>query len=179
MGGIPAFGGGGGGVGRGGSMGMPDFSALSQLMHRSQGERPSGITLHDPLPAGAGPDRVRAAIRNALSAKGITDPAARARWEAGMMTVVSREDAKFDPDATNLSDSNARRGDPSRGYFQFTGETFRAHHEPGTANDPRDGEAAAAAFINYARTRYGVAWDGSNLAHNIQQADPTRPPRGY
>ena len=95
-----------------------------------------------------------------------------------MMTVVARE-SNFNPNAVNRSDVNAQRGDPSSGSFQFTGATFRAHHEPGTSNDPRDEEAAAAAFINYAHSRYGVAWDGSNLARNIQQADPTRPPHGY
>jgi SLT domain-containing protein len=27
--------------------------------------------------------------------------------------------------------------------------------------------------------RYGVSSDGSNLAPLVQQADPSRPPRGY
>ncbi|CAM5673292.1 transglycosylase SLT domain-containing protein [Mycolicibacterium aubagnense] len=182
MGGMP-MGMPGGGIGMPslGGMTRPDLSALTSLMRPRKGERPeprSGLTMHEPLPSGPGPERVRAAIRNALTAKGITDPAARARWEAGMMTVVSRE-SNFNPNAVNRSDSNAQRGDPSSGSFQFTGATFRAHHEPGTSNDPRDEQAAAAAFINYARSRYGVAWDGSNLARNIQQADPTRPPHGY
>ena len=84
MGGMP-MGMPGGGIGMpslGGGMTRPDLSALTSLMRPRKGERrqpSSGLTMHEPLPAGPGPERVRAAIRNALTAKGITDPAARAR----------------------------------------------------------------------------------------------------
>jgi hypothetical protein len=127
--------------------------------------------------SGEGATNVRRAIRAALDVKGVTNPVARARWEAGMMLVVDRE-SDF-RNVVNLGDFNARAGNPSGGPFQFTRTTFTAYHEPGTPTNFRDTFAQACAFINYARAHYGVAADGSDLAVRIQQADPWRPPRGY
>jgi len=39
--------------------------------------------------------------------------------------------------------------------------------------------ANIAASMKYVMDRYGVSPDGSNLAANVQQADPNRPPQGY
>lgn len=110
-----------------------------------------------------------AAIRKALDIKGIHDPAARARWERGMDTVAKRE-ATYNKDAQN---------GPAVGEFQFHPDTFDAYHEPGTAHSRHDRVAEACAFINYVHHRYGVRMDGLNLAANVQQADPSRPPKGY
>lgn len=130
-----------------------------------------------PVPGG---DRgaTLSAIRTALDIKGIHDPVARARWERGMDTVAKRE-SNYRNDAVNHVDSNARAGHPSEGTFQFIPSTFAAYHEPGTSHSMSDRVAQACAFINYARGRYGVALDGSNLASRIQQADPHRSPKGY
>ena len=125
-----------------------------------------------------GAGAIRGAIERALDVKGIRDPRARALWTAGLMTIAARESG-FDPNAVNDRDANARRGTPSQGAFQMIAPTFAAHHEPGTSTHPRDPVAQAAAVINYVRDRYGVAADGSNFAALVQQADPTRPPRGY
>ena len=59
------------------------------------------------------------------------------------------------PNAINLTDSNAARGDPSRGLLQTIGATFRAYHWPGTSWNIYDPLANIAAAINYARHRYG------------------------
>ncbi len=162
--------------------GMSPLNGMSQLVRRRGGRGRGarrvqpGLTLAEAQ--GPGSERVRAAIRKALDLKGIRDPVARARWESGMMLVAKRESG-FQRNAVNTLDINAAHGDPSRGSFQFIGSTFRAYHEPGTAADPTDDVAQACAFINYAQRRYHVSADGANLSANIQQADPTRPPRGY
>ncbi|OBB81184.1 hypothetical protein A5779_10465 [Mycolicibacterium peregrinum] len=131
-----------------------------------------------PVPSGPGAEAFRAAIHRALDIKGITDPVARRYWEIGMMVAAKRE-SDFNNLAVNNWDSNAKAGDPTVGTLQFKGTTFDAYHEPGTPNDRRDNVAQAAAFINYAMGRYRVNIDGSDLAAKIQQADPSRSPKGY
>jgi SLT domain-containing protein len=127
---------------------------------------------------GSGRAAVRAAIRKALDIKGIRDPAARARWERGM-DLVARRESNYDANAVNNWDSNAARGTPSKGAWQFIAPTFAAYHQPGTSPSMHNLVAQACAFINYAQRHYGVAADASNLADRIQQADPHRAPRGY
>lgn len=127
---------------------------------------------------GSGRAAVLAAIRKALDIKGIHDPAARARWERGM-DLVARRESNYNANAVNDWDSNAARGTPSKGAWQFIGPTFAAYHQPGTSRDIHNLVAQACAFINYAMGRYHVAADASNLADRIQQADPRRSPKGY
>lgn len=127
---------------------------------------------------GSGRGAVLSAIRRALDIKGIRNPVARARWERGMDLVAKRESG-YNAGATNGTDINAQRGTASKGAFQFIGPTFAAYHEPGTSPNINNLVAQACAFINYARGRYGVAWDASNLTGQIQQADPRRGPKGY
>lgn len=119
-----------------------------------------------------------AAIRKALDIKGIHDPVARARWERGMDTAARRE-SNYSAGVVNHTDSNAAAGHASQGTWQFIPSTFAAYHEPGTAHSLTDRVAQACAFINYAHGHYGVHLDGSNLAARIQQADPSRPAKGY
>lgn len=59
------------------------------------------------------------------------------------------------PNAINLSDSNAAAGDPSRGLLQTIMSTFRAYHWPGTSFDIYNPLANIAAAINYAVHTYG------------------------
>lgn len=127
---------------------------------------------------GSGRAAVLASIRKALDIKGIHDPAARARWERGM-DLVARRESNYNANAVNNWDSNAGKGMPSKGAWQFVAPMFAAYHEPGTSPDIHNLVAQACAFINYARDRYGVAADASNLADRIQQADPGRSPKGY
>ncbi|WP_255802014.1 transglycosylase SLT domain-containing protein, partial [Mycobacteroides abscessus] len=121
---------------------------------------------------------IREAIDKALDYKGVTDPQQRADWAAGMMTVAGRE-SNYNPNAQNNWDVNAQNGVPSQGAFQFIKPTFDAYHEPGTPNDLRNPFSQACAFMNYTQARYGVSPDGHDLAAKVQQADPSRPPRGY
>ena len=129
------LGGGRGGLGSGFS--IPGLDALTGLTRNHHNDRDStaGLTLADE-PSGPDAQRVRAAIRKALDIEGIHDPAARARWEAGMMVVAKRESG-FSNNAVNNRDSNAAAGDPTEGSFQFTAATFRGYHEPRTSD--RDG----------------------------------------
>lgn len=99
-------------------------------------------------------------------------------WIAGYQTLIKRESNGV-TNAVNNSDSNAAAGHPSRGLTQTIPSTFMSNHQPGTSMDINDPVANIAASINYVRRRYGVADDGSNLSAAVQQADPTRPPKGY
>lgn len=107
-------------------------------------------------------------------------------WVSGAVTVASRE-SSFDVNAINDYDLNAHGpivadGYPeycSRGSLQFIAPTFADNHHAGTSNDIYDGHALCWAFINYTMGNYGVRADGSNLAQQVQQADPNRQPRGY
>lgn len=152
---------------------------LRRLLYlRRQQQLAGGGVVADANVGGNGRAAVLAAIRKALDIKGIHDPAARARWTRGMDLVAKRESG-YNKDAVNNWDSNAAKGTPSRGAWQFIAPTFRSYYEPGTSPNQSNLVSQAAAFINYARGRYGVLADGSNLAARIQQADPTRGPRGY
>lgn len=136
------------------------------------------LRYHRKRAARPGHAAVLAAIRKALSIKGIHDPAARARWERGM-DLVARRESNHNAGAENGWDANGARGTPSKGAWQFIATTFARYHEPGTSHNMHDLVAQACAFINYAQGRYGVAADASNLADRIQQADPRRSPKGY
>ena len=59
------------------------------------------------------------------------------------------------PNAINLTDSNAAAGDPSRGLLQTIGSTFSAYHIAGTSSNIYDPLANVAAAINYAKHVYG------------------------
>ena len=59
------------------------------------------------------------------------------------------------PNAINLTDSNAAAGDPSRGLLQTIMSTFQAYHIPGTSGNIYDPLANIAAAINYAKHVYG------------------------
>ncbi|RZT07726.1 hypothetical protein EV589_5957 [Mycobacterium sp. BK558] len=190
VGGGSPFGGGGAGMGgmsmgssRGG--GMPGFDVgqiakMANVTGQRGPQRRTGARLaaNSDIPSTPGAANIRAAINRALDLKGITNPRARHYWETGMMVVSARESG-HNPNAQNNSDSNAAKGTPSQGAFQFIEPTFRAYHEPGTSTNLRDPVAQAAAFVNYAMGRYGVSPTGEDLAQRIQQADPTRSPRGY
>ncbi|MFI8993867.1 transglycosylase SLT domain-containing protein [Streptomyces sp. NPDC053542] len=92
-------------------------------------------------------------------------------WYAGLWTIARRESG-FDPNAFNGWDANAVAGEPSRGLFQTTMGTFRAHHQPGTAWDINDPVANCAAAVNYIKAQYGDI-------SRVQQADSGSPPKGY
>lgn len=107
-------------------------------------------------------------------------------WKHGYETLCQRE-SSWDPNAINTSDGNAHGptvadGHPqncSRGVAQTIPPTFAAYHAAGTSLEIYDPVANIAASMKYVMDRYDVSSDGSNLAANVQQADPNRPPQGY
>lgn len=97
---------------------------------------------------GSGAAMAKAAISKALSMLGkpmsLLNP---------LMTIAQRESG-FNPNAINLWDINARRGDPSIGLFQVIGSTFKRWMYPGHGNRRNPLDSALAA-IRYMDGRYG------------------------
>lgn len=112
-----------------------------------------------------------AIIDAALAAAGVPPPGDKASWENGMNTLITRESA-WDPNAINLTDSNATAGHPSQGLAQTIPSTFNAYHVPGTSTNILDPVANVAAAIRYIVATYG------NIT-NVQQANASLPPLGY
>lgn len=94
-----------------------------------------------------------------------------ASWKPGLKTLIGRE-SSGNPNAINLSDSNAAAGHPSQGLMQTIPGTFNAYHVPGTSNSITDPVANIAAGIGYIKSQYGHI-------SNVQQANPNLPPKGY
>ncbi|TDZ99548.1 hypothetical protein CCUG60884_04896 [Mycobacteroides salmoniphilum] len=138
----------------------------------------AGAVSNQPGIGNYAPGSVNEVIDKSLDIEGITDPQERANWAAGMR-VVGRRESNFDFNAINNWDSNAQKGIPSGGWLQFIEPTYRAYHAPGTSNVYTDPVGQGTAFINYTMARYGVSADGHDLAAKVQQADPTRSPKGY
>jgi hypothetical protein len=107
-------------------------------------------------------------------------------WKLGYETLCQRE-SSWAPNAINTSDGNAvgpivADGHPqncSRGVAQTIPPTFATYHAAGTSLEIYDPVANIAASMKYVMDAYRVSPDGSNLAANVQQADPHRPPHGY
>ncbi|MFJ4551099.1 phage tail tape measure protein [Streptomyces sp. NPDC088817] len=62
------------------------------------------------------------------------------------------------PNAINLTDSNAKAGDPSRGLMQTIGGTFNAYAGPFKGRGIYDPLANIYAGVSYAMHRYGKNW---------------------
>ena len=107
-------------------------------------------------------------------------------WINGYQVLCSRESSGR-ANAINDWDSNAHGplqadGYPlhcSRGVAQCIPDTFAANHVAGTSAGIYDPVANIAASMHYVMNRYDVFSDGSNLASEVQQADPNRSPHGY
>jgi hypothetical protein len=131
----------------------------------------------------AGGGDIDAWITQACQAAGVP---VNDNWLNGLRTLSNRESGN-DPNAVNTTDVNATGptvadGHPqncSRGLAQVIPPTFLTFHAAGTSWVIYDPIANIAAAIGYIRNRYHVSLDGSNLAANVQQADPTRAPAGY
>lgn len=92
-------------------------------------------------------------------------------WVEGLITLIMRESGG-NPRAQNNADSNAQRGDPSRGLMQTIGATFSAYRDKRLPNDIFDPVANIVAGMNYIHARYGSI-------RNVQQAHSEMPPKGY
>lgn len=113
-----------------------------------------------------------AIIDAALAAAGVPPPGSKSQWEAGMNTLIGRESG-WNASAINNWDSNAKAGHPSQGLTQTIPGTFNAYvpkslRSLGILNPI----ANVAASIRYIVSRYG------NIS-NVQQANASKPPKGY
>lgn len=99
--------------------------------------------------AGAGVAQWAGLVRRALSMEGL------APFLLGRVLYQMQTESGGNPNAINLTDSNAAAGDPSRGLMQTIMSTFRAYHWPGTSFNIYDPLANIAAALNYARHVYG------------------------
>lgn len=126
----------------------------------------SGAAIGGTIPTGA---RL-GIITTALAADGIPQ-GDWALWEAGLNTLITRESG-WNPNAVNLTDSNAQAGHPSTGLGQTIIGTFEAYRNKAFPDSMTNPVANVAAVINYIQSRYhGIK--------NVQQANANLPPRGY
>ena len=121
--------------------------------------------------SGGDPNTPSGAIEYALDAHGIKDPAARRRWRHGYEILIGRESGG---DRFAVGDNGK-----AHGFTQTHTGTFNAYHVAGTPADINHGGANVAASMAYVMDRYDVDPSGIDLAQKVQQADPTRAPKGY
>lgn len=91
-------------------------------------------------------------------------------WLGPLLTLIERESGG-NPRAINLNDSNAQRGDPSRGLMQTIGATFTRFKLPGLSDDIYDPLSNIVAGLRYIVATYGSIF-------NVQQAVGSSP-AGY
>lgn len=123
---------------------------------------------------GLGPltnSQMNAVMNKAMDLNGISkDESVRAKFRECWAFMAAHESSR-NPDAINLTDSNARGapakdGHPfqcSRGIWQTIPQTFAAYHVGGTSKNIYDPTASCASSINYVMHRYNVGHDGSGL----------------
>lgn len=73
-----------------------------------------------------------------------------------------RQESSFNPKAINLTDSNARRGTPSKGLMQVIDPTFASYRDRSLGNDIWDPYQNTVASIRYTKARYGNVQTGWN-----------------
>lgn len=116
--------------------------------------------------AAAGPGNVGRWITKAIQATGVPTS-----WAGPLRTLVMRESGG-NPRAINLTDINAKNGDPSRGLAQTIGATFEHYRLRSLPDDIYNPVANLAAAIRYILSRYGDI-------SRVQQANASKPPAGY
>jgi SLT domain-containing protein len=139
---------------------------LSFLGAKDAAANASGAAIGGTIPTGA---RLNI-ITNALAADGIPQ-SDWAQWEAGLNTLITRESG-WNPNAVNLTDSNAQAGHPSTGLGQTIIGTFEAYRNKAFPDSMTNPVANVAAVINYIQSRY------HGISH-VQQANANLPPKGY
>lgn len=91
-------------------------------------------------------------------------------WAGPLNTLITRESG-WNPNAINLTDSNAQAGHPSQGLMQTIPSTFGAYRDPSLSGSITDPLANVVAGINYIKAVYGSIF-------NVQQAVGATP-KGY
>ena len=124
--------------------------AIDFVVGQDKKVTPSSAGLAVPVGSvGAGVERWRGLVSQALAIIG--QPQALANTVLYRMNIESGGN----PNAINLTDSNAQHGDPSRGLMQTIMSTFMAYHYPGTSFNIYDPMANVLASMRYALARYG------------------------
>jgi hypothetical protein len=95
--------------------------------------------------------------------------------QADLPTVMSQilTESGGNPNAINLTDINAQRGDPSKGLMQVISGTFAAYRSPSLSANIFDPLANIYAGVNYAVHRYGNPGWLSVLGHGHGYANGT------
>lgn len=103
------------------------------------------------------PGNVQSWIAAAMGLTGVP-----ASW-ASPLAVIAMHESGGNPNAINLTDSNAQAGHPSQGLFQTIPSTFAAYAVAGHKNilNPIDNAAAA---IDYIKSRYGDVFHVPGIA---------------
>lgn len=79
----------------------------------------------------------------------------RALWSPSDVLLIIQHESGGNPWAINLRDTNALRGDPSRGLMQVIGSTFTRYALPGYDTQIYDPVSNVIAGIRYAVATYG------------------------
>lgn len=110
------------------------------------------------------PGTVQSWITQAMAIKGTP-----ASW-ANDLGIIAMHESGGNPNAINLTDSNAQAGHPSQGLFQTIPSTFAAYALPGHGNilNPIDNAIAA---IGYIVSRYGDVFHVPGIL-NMAQGGP-------
>jgi len=120
------------------------WASLAVLIKKQVQNQYSGSGFGVPVAnVGSGVARWAPLVREALAMEGL-NPGFILDVLYQMMT-----ESGGNPNAINLWDSNAARGDPSRGLMQTIMSTFLAYHWPGTSYNIYDPLANIAAALNY------------------------------
>jgi TP901 family phage tail tape measure protein len=122
----------------------------------SMGPGPTG-------PPGAGVERWRALVLAALNL--VHQPGSYADITLRRMN----QESGGNPRAINLTDSNAKRGTPSKGLMQVIDPTFRAYAMAGHNSDIWDPMSNVLASMRYAMARYGSLPAAYNKAGGYDQ----------
>jgi SLT domain-containing protein len=151
------------------------FGKLSNVMGLNNDSGPSG----EQGGAGGGVERWRSTVLTALNLVGQSSD----NVDAVLNQI--RTESSGNPQAINLTDSNARAGHPSKGLVQTIDSTFQAYRLPQLANDIYNPLSNIVAGIRYAIATYGsikagmrgVAYDdGGWLMPNSKPVNMLRKP---
>jgi hypothetical protein len=84
------------------------------------------------------------------------------QYEKAMNKIITRESG-WNPNIVNNWDSNARKGDPSKGLMQVIHSTFERFRDKSLPNSQTDPLANTVAALNYMGSRYGHGNAGAGL----------------
>ncbi len=90
--------------------------------------------------------------------------------QLGRFMSLMQAESGGNPNAINLTDINARRGQPSQGLMQVIPSTFRAFRDPSLSSNIRDPLANMVAAARYIKSRYGGIVPGSPYALGTHNA---------